>query len=308
MLFQQNLLSVYSKTFPFFLSEVLQQMKFQKLSSFFVIGFIIAGFSLTAFSQENPNLLKRTTYKTDKVEFGVGGTITILGAPNGSIEIEGWQVNEIEISAEIEVQAETQEDLEKISEVTGFLLDVGTIHTRIISVGTHDKKYLKKVDKKFPKRLRNMPFRIDYKIKVPLYIDLDITGGKGDLKLSKVEGMMKINFLETDAKLDLLGGMLLATFGKGNVDVTIPTRSWRGRKVDVNLVQGEMNVRLSPNLNAEVDAKVLRTGQIENEFTNLKKRDRTEFTEKLILAKAGSGGVPLSFTVGDGNLKLLKIK
>ena len=99
-------------------------MKNQKIISLFIIAFIFAGFNLAA-SAQTTNLLKRTTYKTDKVEFGVGGTITILGAPNGSIEVEGWKKNEIEVTAEIEVQAKNQEDLVKLSEVTGFVLDIG---------------------------------------------------------------------------------------------------------------------------------------------------------------------------------------
>ena len=32
-----------------------------------------------------------------------------------------------------------------------------------------------------------MPFRIDYKIKVPVYADLEITGGNGDFKLSQLK-------------------------------------------------------------------------------------------------------------------------
>jgi hypothetical protein len=36
----------------------------------------------------------------------------------------------------------------------------------------------------------------------------------------------------------------------------------------------------------------------------LKPRERTKFTEKSMAAKAGSGGAALSFTVGDGTLKL----
>jgi hypothetical protein len=36
----------------------------------------------------------------------------------------------------------------------------------------------------------------------------------------------------------------------------------------------------------------------------LKPRVRPKFTEKSMAAKAGNGGAPLSFTVGDGTLKL----
>jgi hypothetical protein len=280
-------------------------MKNQKIINLFLSATIFFSFNAICFGQSN--LLKRTTYKTDTVDFGVGGTVSIIGAPNGSIEVEGWQKNEVEISAEIEVQAENEIDLAKLAAVVGFITDTGFAHTRIISIGTNDKKYLKSVAKKFPKNLLAMPFRIDYKIKVPIYCDLEIDGGIGDLNLSKVEGTMRIKFLETNAKLDLVGGTISASFGKGNIDVNVPSKSWRGRNVDVQLISGTMNVQMPQNLNAELDAKVLRSGQIENSLKDLKKRDRTEFTDKIILAKSGGGGATLSFIVGDGTLKLGEI-
>ncbi len=165
---------------------------------------------------------------------------------------------------------------------------------------------MKRVSKKFPKRLLAMPFKIDYVIRVPAYSDINIDGGNGDLNLSNVEGTMRINFLESNAKLNLIGGTVFATIGKGDVAVIIPNRSWRGRSVDVQLASGTMTVQLPLNLNANVTAQVLRIGQIENALTVLKPRDKTKFSEKSIVAKAGNGGAPLSFTIGDGNLKLME--
>ena len=66
----------------------------------------IAFIAVFTFAQTK-QLLKRTTYKTETVEFGQGGTVSIIGAPSGSISVEGWQKNEVEITAEIEVQGET---------------------------------------------------------------------------------------------------------------------------------------------------------------------------------------------------------
>jgi hypothetical protein len=263
--------------------------------------------SLPTFAQTKP-LLTRTTYKTENIDFGAGGTLSVVGAPHGSITIEGWQKNEVEITADIEVQAETEADLALLAQVNTFVLDESFGHITIQSVGAYDKKYLKNVAKKLPKNLLAMPFRIDYKIKVPVYCDLEINGGNGDLNLSNVEGTMRINVLETNAKLNLIGGTIIATFGSGTVDVMIPTRGWRGRSADIQLASGTMNVSLPANLSAEIDAKVLRNGQIENSYKTLKPRDRTKFTTKLIAAKTGNGGAGLSFTVGDGTLKLSGIE
>lgn len=275
--------------------------------SFFLVVFISI-FTLSAFAQ-NPTLVKRTIYKADKFDFGVGGTLSVAGAPNGSIRVEGWSKNEIEISAEIEINAQSEADLDELAKVTGFILDESIGRTGIMSVGTHDKAYLKRVAKKFPKTLIGLPFKIDYVIKVPRYCDLQIDGGKGDLFVAGVEGSMKINYLDTNATLNLVGGGVYATFGGGTVVVSVPTRSWRGRFADIQLATGTMNVSLPPSLNAELDAVILRTGKIDNAYTDLKPKTRKDiFTEKLIAAKSGTGGIPLRFTVGDGSLNIFQMK
>lgn len=256
-----------------------------------------------------PKMLKRTTTKTDKLDFGAGGTLVVMGAPKGSIKIEGWTNREVEITAEIMVEGATEADLDHLSKVIGFSLEESTGRTGIISVGTNDKKYLKRVDKNFPKALLGNPWRIDYVVKVPRYCDLQIDGGVGDLSISGVEGAMKVNFLETNAKLDLVGGGLLAVFGKGDVEITVPTRSWRGRFADVQLASGNLILSLPTGLNADFDASILRTGKIENGFAELKPRERKQqFTETSIVAKSGTGGVPLKFSVGDGTMKILQDK
>jgi hypothetical protein len=259
--------------------------------------------SAVAPAQTKP-LIKRTTYKSEKIDFGAGGTVTIVGAPLGSITVEGWQKNEIEVQAEIEIEAATEADLALLTQVDGFVLDEDFGHARIVSVGTHDRDYMKRVAKKFPKQLLGVPFKIDFRIKVPVFCDLEINGGKGDLTLSAVEGAMMIKFLESNAKMDLIGGAVDATFGVGNIDVKIAKPSWRGRMLNVGLASGTLNVRFPQNLSADLNASILKTGKIESSLENLKPRERSKFSEKSIVARAGNGGALLSFTVGDGGLKL----
>lgn len=254
---------------------------------------------------QTPPLQKRTITKIDRFDFGVGGTVVITGAPTGSVRVAGWQKHEIEITAVIELQAPTDSDLGKLAEISGFVTDESPGRTGIISIGMHNKFGLKKMPKNFPKNLLGLPFRIDYVINVPNFCDLEIDGGKGDLSIAGVEGTMRINFIESKAKIEVISGATVATFGSGSVEVGIGTRGWRARVATIQVATGDLTVRLPANLNAEIDAVILRTGKIENSLPGMKPRDRkVVFTDKSIAAKTGVGGVPLKFTVGDGILKM----
>ncbi|CAN5596625.1 hypothetical protein BH24ACI3_BH24ACI3_06040 [soil metagenome] len=279
-------------------------MKHQKV---FLFAAFVFAFSFAAAAQSN-ELIKRTTYKTDRLDFGVGGTVSIVGAPDGSIRVEGWNNREVEISAEIEIEAANEADLARLSTITGFVLQESLGRTSIISTGVHNRKAIRKIDKKFPKHLFGSNFRVNYVVKVPRYTDIEIDGGKGDLHVSGVEGTMRINYIETNASIDLVGGGIVANFGTGSVDISIPSRSWRGRFADVQMASGKMNLVLPNGLNADFYATILRTGSIENNYSGFKPRTRNgEFTQRSIAAKAGTGSVPLKFSVGDGTMTISEI-
>lgn len=256
-----------------------------------------------------PKLLKRTATKTDKFDFGAGGTVAIIGAPSGSIRIMASGSNEIEITATIELQAASEADLAKLADVTGFITDETIARTAIISVGTHNKLGDKKLWKKFPKNLLGLPFRIDYVVSVPRYCDLEIDGGKGDLSITGVEGSLTANLIETNAAIEATTGTTAVTVASGKVDLTLGPRPWRGRAVNVQVANGELAIRLPSNLSADIDALVLRNGSVENSFGDLKPRDRkAAFTDHAIIGKAGVGGPTIKLTVGDGTLKLQRLQ
>ena len=268
------------------------------LCSLFVVAFSIA-----ALAQNG-----RTTTKTDKFDLSSGATLTVTGAPNGSIKIIGSPKNEIEIIATIGIEAANDADFAKLAAITGFVTDESAIRVAIGSVGPHNKFGLKKLPKDFPKNLLATPFRIDYEIRVPRYTDLEIDGGKGDLSITGVEGSMRVNFIETKGDVEVVGGTTNITVGKGTLDMAFGVRGWRGRSATVNVGSGELNVSLPSNMHAEIEATILKTGMIANSLVDLKPRDRkVAFTDKSILAKAGVGGSPLKFTVGDGTMKLERL-
>jgi hypothetical protein len=275
-----------------------------------IITTLVFGLTLLSASvlAQNKGMVTRKLTQTDRFDFGAGGTVAITGAPLGSIKVISGPTNEIEITADIELQASSENDLAQLAAVTGFVTDEGLGRTGIITVGTHNKLGDKKRWKKFPKQLIGLPFRIDYLIRVPKYCDLDIQGGHGDLSISGVEGSMRINFLETNAHIDVIAGGINATVASGTLDVGLGVKGWRGRPAVLQLGKGDLTVRLPSNTSASLDALILRTGKIDNQLPDLKQRDRkVGFTDQSIMAKAGVGGPDLKFTVGDGTLKLVPL-
>jgi hypothetical protein len=251
-------------------------------------------------------LLTRTTTRHESRRFGYGSSLTIVGAPAGSITIEAWNKSELDITADIELRAPTEADIDLLSTLNTFTLDDDVNHIRILTSGTHDKAFMKRVAKKFPKTLLNLPWKIDYHIRVPAACDLEIDAGRGPISLTGVEGAISLKALESDAVLTLTGGAVSATVGAGSVKVSLAARSWRGAGALVELAKGDLTIELPPGFNADINASILRSGQIENGYDTLVPQERTTFTPQSIRGRAGSGGATLNFRVTDGTLKIKK--
>jgi hypothetical protein len=253
-------------------------------------------------------VLKRTTARREVRRLGFGGSLTIYGAPAGSVTIEGWSKGEVEITAEVEQSADTEEDLNRLSALNGFVLDEDVNHLRITTVGVHDRNFMKRAARDLPKglaaTLAAMPWKIDYHVRVPSVVDLELYTGRGPLSVKGVEGALRVNAGDGPVDFTLAGGDVEATLRSGAVNVRVPARSWRGRGMSVRLASGELNVELPAGFSGDVDAEVLRAGRVENSHPALSPRERTRPTERSLQARAGAGGAPLSFTVGDGTIRI----
>ncbi|MDQ3806509.1 MAG: hypothetical protein M3416_22090, partial [Acidobacteriota bacterium] len=249
-------------------------------------------------------LLKRTTTRREVRRLGYGGSVTIYAAPEGSVTVEAWPRPEVEITAEVELSADTEEELARLAELNGFLLDEDSNHVRVVTTGTHDRKFIKRAARGLPKKLLGMPWKIDYRVRVPAACDLELYTGRGALTLSGVEGALRLNAGDGPASLTLAGGDVEATLRGGPVTVRVPARSWRGRGLSVRLASGDLTVELPANFSGDVNAEVLRAGRVVNDHAGLAPRERTQPTERSLRARAGHGGATLSFTVGDGTLRI----
>jgi hypothetical protein len=253
-------------------------------------------------------LLKRTTTRRELKRLGYGGSVTIYGAPEGSVNVEAWTRSEVEITAEVEQSADTEVNLTRLAALNTFSVDEDVNHVSVLTVGLHERKYAKRAARGLPKNLLSMPWRIDYRVKVPAACDLEINAGRGALVVRGVEGALRINAGGgPDSLFALAGGDVEATLAAGPVTVRPSARSWRGRGLRLRLASGDLTVELPAGFSGDVDAEVLRAGRVENVYTGLTPRERTAPTERSLQARAGNGGATLSFTVGDGNILVRQV-
>lgn len=250
--------------------------------------------------------LARTTTRHEVRRLGYGSTITLLGAPTGSITIEAWSRPEVDITADIELRADTEEDLTRLAAVNSFFIEDEPNHLHVLTTGTHDKTFMRRTAKDFPKRLLGLPWKIDYHLRVPAYADLDINNGNGAFNLTGIEGSISFQAQASDALIKPSGGALRVTLLRGTVKLIVPTRSWRGTGANIQLATGDLTLELPTGFSGDVDADILRTGQIENNYPELAPREQSKPTPRSIATRAGAGGVTFALTVGDGTIKITR--
>jgi hypothetical protein len=253
-----------------------------------------------------PPPLVRTITRNEIGRLGYGGTLTIVGAPEGSITVEGWSRSEVEVRAEIQLHADTEQDLDRLAAVNGFVIDEDLNHLSVLTTGTHDRAFMKAKAKNFPKKLLGLPWNVAYRIRVPMSIDLDINAGRGPISLRGVEGNIRVSSPQSETKLEFSGGTLSTTIAVGKVTLKVVNRSWRGVGADIKVAAGDIVLELPAGFSGDLDADILRAGEIENTHEGLEAREKPGITKQHIKGRMGSGGAFLSLTVGDGLIYIKK--
>jgi hypothetical protein len=249
-------------------------------------------------------LLTRTSTRHETRRFGYGGTFTIYGAPEGSVTVEAWARSEVDITADIELKGGTEEELAALAAVNNFVLDEDGSHLTLLTTGTHDRKFMKRTAKDFPKKLLALPWKIDYRIRVPAQLDLEIYAGRGALEITGTDGALSLNAGESQVSFTLGGGDVVSTVAGGSVRLRIPTNSWRGRGASVRLGRGDLTVEIPASFNGDVDATVLRAGRVENNHPGVAPRSGVASTARQLRARAGAGGATLALEIGDGVIRI----
>jgi hypothetical protein len=208
---------------------------------------------------------------------------------NGNVRVEVWDKNEIKVEAV--KSANMQEKLKDLE----IKIDSGADSIRI-KVKYPNTTYNSKSKDDWR---RQNPGEVDFVLTVPRSARIDaieLINGRIDLKdltgeveASSINGRVTATNLTGDCKLSTINGKTIASFDR--VD--------SGRNISLSSVNGQVEVTLPSDLNAQIKASVVH-GSISNNFgLNVRKG---EYVGRDMNGVLGNGGARINLSNVNGNI------
>ncbi|MFQ6083676.1 MAG: DUF4097 domain-containing protein [Candidatus Aminicenantia bacterium] len=217
-----------------------------------------------------------------------GGTISLENI-NGNIEIHGWDKEEVEIFAEKIIPR-------------GYERRVYWLWKNYSQPKVHLDKFENFIKIKTQFTGKNQEENIvDYYLKVPRPIELkDISNTNGDIFISDLYGEAIINLINGKVEVENFSGSLSASTANGSIKASLYDLREEDQ-IRLTTKQGNITIYLQPEVNAQIEAKTS-NGTISSEFD----LNQTLPAEK-ISSKIGQGGVLISLSTLNGNIKIKKL-
>lgn len=200
---------------------------------------------------------------------------------NGSVEITGWNRNEVQIDA-----VKTARDQQKLDEAR-IEVNAGSDS---VEIKTHYAD----------SHTNNNAASVHYILHVPQNAKLErINLVNGSLDVEKVSGEIEANLVNGKLRASNLEGAANLATVNGSLEATYTSLN-NVREIKLKSVNGSINLTLPPSPNAEVSASVV-NGSISTDFPL---EVKGHFVGKSVSGKLGSGGVRVELSNVNGGIHI----
>ncbi|WP_058866803.1 hypothetical protein [Chloracidobacterium thermophilum] len=194
--------------------------------------------------------------REQKMRFEYGRALKITLPPQGSLTITGSKRAELVVQATIRVEGASSAELAALAERIGFQIDTRDVRLHLMSLGPAVKNLSRKerraVSEGLASPLLRLPYRIDYKVVVPEYTDLEIAVFDGDLSLADIYGGIVFTVQRGRVVLSGVAGTVVGRLATGTVRVELNGRSWRGSGLDLQVGVGDIVLSVPRGFAADV--------------------------------------------------------
>jgi len=272
-------------------------MSYQRVSKVTLISSIII-LAILAFQHTSMASTVRETFQKN-ITFESGGFLSLTNT-NGDIEIISWEKNEVEIIAYKKVRAENRETAEKLMQKLEVEIQEG--RDEII------------VETRYPKSSHsggvfnwlfgkgNASFSVEYEIKVPENIDLNIHTTNGGVKIDNITGRLRLE--STNGKIDArdISGLTRCKTTNGNIKVEFDDVP-EGDEMTFRTTNGSIKIYLPEDYGADNVELKTTNGHIDSDFTMSGRSGRK--SKKRFRGSINEGDRELICSTTNGSIHLL---
>ncbi len=208
------------------------------------------------------------------------GTLTVDGAKNGGVRVEGWDGSEIQVQARVETWADDEAD----ARARAGEIEIDTGDT-LIARG--------------PEQHRRGGWSVSYRIRVPRFSSLDLATHNGGISIAGVSGEIRFSAKNGGVTLADLGGDVQGKTTNGGLKVELAGNSWDGEGLDVETTNGGVSLWVPEGYSAELTTGTVNGGLNVDFPMTVQGR-----VDKRLHTTLGAGGPPVRVITTNGGVKV----
>jgi DUF4097 and DUF4098 domain-containing protein YvlB len=240
----------------------------------------------------------RETFKKN-IAFESGGFLSVANT-NGDIDIISWDKDEVEIFAYKKVRAEDRETAEKL--MKKLVVEVRESRDEII------------VETRYPKRSSSggifswlfgkggASFTVEYEIRVPENIDLNIHTTNGGVQIEKISGRLRLESTNGKIHAREISGLTRCKTTNGNIKVEFDDVS-EGDEMTFRTTNGSIKLYLPEDYGADDVELKTTNGHIDSDFPMSGSSSRK--SKKRFRGAINDGDRELTCSTTNGSIHLL---
>ncbi|MDJ0764439.1 MAG: DUF4097 family beta strand repeat-containing protein [Myxococcota bacterium] len=203
---------------------------------------------------------------------------------NGSIHVEGWDKDHIQVVARIRVWDSDPASAKELLNQIEILAKDQVIQAHGPRISGNGRG-----------------FSVDFDIQVPKAANLRLKALNGQIGIDTVSGNIDARAVNGGVKLVGLSGDVSVKSVNGSVSVALKGDRWRGSGLAVSTTNGSLKIQMPKNYSAELETKTV-NGAVDFGFPvmiqgSVGKHARTTL---------GSGGAKIKFSTVNGSVKLIE--
>lgn len=184
-----------------------------------------------------------------EITLAAEGNLDVDASPNGGIQVEGWDRNEVRVRAIVQARADSERRAREVLDEIAIRAD----GTRIRSEGPRMRGR------------RDEGWHVSYRIRAPRSTDLRLDSTNGGLDVTRIDGDLDLETTNGGIDLREASGSVRAHTTNGGIDVHLSGSTWRGSGLDARTTNGGIELTVPDGFAARLEAETVH-GDIRTDF------------------------------------------